>query len=581
MLNTEAFNILKFVIQFLRNEEAQILNFYIMSKLQQSILRYKYPRSNDAVEFKIADKKVKYGYAIKKHRDIKKISGDEELVKGHLINRLVNELGYKAENIEIEKEYQAGRPKKIKPRIDVIVKDQERDPFFFIEAKAPDKFESDKELIEDQLFGLAALEENKYKTKIKYLVYYTVDVKENNELADKAIVIDYQKFPHYADWDNAGQLSVADKLPARYGRAQKEPFKKGVKKLETDLTVEKLDGIRKNLHDVLWGGGSVGDNEIFDSLVKILLAKIQDEEEKDKGDIYDFQVFAYGKNGEELEKPEQVFDRLNELYKRALRQKLNIEERKVKRANIINEEKFPLNKLLYTIQQLERYSFKDAKSKLNGKDILGSFFEGIIREGFKQSKGQFFTPINIVKFIIYALELDNLSLDKLNNELKLPYIVDPSVGSGSFLIEAMKVITNELKYRRKSEIKKSDNVQDKFQEFFMPDNRENKWARTYLYGIENNFDLGTATKVNMILHGDGSTNIFVQDGLLPFRSYVKTTQPNLLANAKPDALYYHKDINNKFDALISNPPFSVNLERETKRDLNRTFLFGSKKNSEN
>jgi type I restriction enzyme M protein len=528
-----------------------------------------------------SNRTISYSKDIKQYREIKIISGDEEVVRAYIIAKLVNELEYKAENIEIEKEYQAGRPKKIKPRIDMILKDSEGNPFLFLEAKSPEKFEADKDLIEDQLFGLASLETGKYGTEIKYLVYYSIEITENGKILDNAIIINYKKYPTYEVWESNGYPSVGNKLPARYEKAQKEAFKKGVKDLEKDLSFEKIDAIRKNLHNVLWGGGSVGDNEIFASLVNIILAKIQDEEEKENGQVYDFQVFSYGKNGEELEDAEKVFDRVNKLYRRSLKQKFNIEDRKAEKANIINEEKFPLNKLLYTIQQLERYSFKEARNNLNGKDILGSFFEGIIRQGFRQTKGQFLTPINIVKFIIYALVIDNIAIDKLNNELTLPYIVDPAVGSGTFLIEAMKMITQKVKYQRKNELKDSENIIEKFHELFMPDFRENKWARAYLYGIENNFDLGIATKVNMILHGDGSSNVFVKDGLLPFRFYTKETAPNLLDKSKPNPFYYDKDINGKFDILISNPPFSVNLERETKRYLKDSFLFSNKKNSEN
>lgn len=52
-----------------------------------------------------------------------------------------------------------------------------------------------------------------------------------------------------------------------------------------------------------------------------------------------------------------------------------------------------------------------------------------------------------------------------------------------------------------------------------------------------NFNLGTATKVNMILHGDGSTNIFVKDGLLPFSKHEKATGPNALYGSERDPLY--------------------------------------------
>jgi len=77
----------------------------------------------------------------------------------------------------------------------------------------------------------------------------------------------------------------------------------------------------------------------------------------------------------------------------------------------------------------------------------------------------------------------------------------------------MKIITKEVKYKQRDKVKNSFQVNAWFEEHFMPDYRENRWTREYLYGIDINFDLGTAAKVNMILHGDGASNIFVQDGL--------------------------------------------------------------------
>ena len=73
----------------------------------------------------------------------------------------------------------------------------------------------------------------------------------------------------------------------------------------------------------------------------------------------------------------------------------------------------------------------------------------------------------------------------------------------------------------------------------MPDNRENRWAKDHLYGIENDFDLGSAAKVNMILHGDGSTNIFIKDGLSSFDHYVNENKHNFL-NFNEDGGEYKK-----------------------------------------
>ncbi len=528
------------------------------------------------------NKKVKYTDKITGWK-IDKFRGDEEIVRAYILAKLVNELGYKPENIELEKQYDIGRPKVNKPRIDIIVRDDKGDAFLYIELKSPQDYEKDKdEIIEKQLFNLASQEKGQGKN-VKYLVLYTIETLEN-EIKDKCIVIDYENFTSFDAWRDV--RNFADQLPDRYGKAQKEPYIKGGKKdLDTNFTHEQLDTLRVNLHNVLWGGGGTDDNDVFSSLVNIILAKIQDESEKKRGEKYDFQIFSF-QDGESFESNEELFARINELYRRALKQRLNVtDEAKLKKSFVIDENKFSLNKLKYAVAELERFSFVDGKNSLDGKDILGDFFEGIIREGFKQSKGQFFTHINIVKFLLWGLQLDKLAIDRVNNDLEIPYCIDPSAGSGTFLIEYMKFITENLKRRFKNKLDDTRDIQDKFHEWFMPDHRENRWASTFIYGCDINFNLGTATKVNMILHGDGSTNIFVGspngDGLLPFSEYKKETAPNALKNHETDKNYFDKEVNKEFDVIITNPPFSVSLDNDTKRKVKETFIFGDKKNSEN
>ena len=536
---------------------------------------------NSIANISIDKATVQYSEKIKQNRILKSLTGDEEIVRAFLINRLVNQLDYKPENLEIEKEYSIkGGHSKLAPRIDILVKDEKGNPFFFIEAKAPDKFEKDKSEIEGQLFALATAEEKDFKTKVKYLVYYTSELVEE-EIVDKAIVIDFEKYPTYTDWEADGFISMGTELTAGYGEPKKQPLIKGDTKhdLRTKINRTEIENLGRNLHNVLWGGGGTNDSEIFYSLVNIILAKIQDEYEKEDGQEYDFQIYQYGHN---VESQEKIFTRVNSLYKRALKEQLNVsEQQKIDDDSVINRNKFPLNKLIYTIQSLENFSFLEGRSSLDGKDILGDFFESITRDGFKQNKGQFFTPTNVVNFLLYALQLDNLAIERLNTDRELPLIIDPSAGSGTYLVEAMKLITKEVKYKQFHKVSTSKNVKWRFEELFKPDYQENKWARSYLYGSEINFDLGTASKVNMILHGDGSTNIFVKDGLLPFRFYIKETSPNYLETSSTDTLYNNKEINGKFDVVISNPPFSVDLDTQTQREVKNAFVFGDKKNSEN
>ena len=517
----------------------------------------------------------------------------EELCRAFLLTRLANELGYAPDRIEIERQYTAGRPHTNTSRIDIIVRDSSGNAFLFIEVKNQEEYatiEKDS-VIEEQLFKVAGMERTEGHN-VKYLVLYTTN-DASGTITDECIIIDNEKYPSFSDWEVTRDFT--NTIPAHYGKAQKTPYvKASAKDLETDFTNEMLNQLQSDLHNVLWGGGGTDDNEVFSSLTNLILSKIQDEDEKEDGDTYDFQSLTFDKDGdEEFETNEQLFERINELYRRALKSKLYIlDENELNKSYVVDTKKFSLSKLKYAVQKMEGLSFVDGKNSLSGKDILGDFFESIIRNGFKQSKGQFFTHINIVRFMLYALQTDKLAIKRIKEDKEIPYMIDPSAGSGTFLIEYMKFITENMKYRNRNvhgynaDLGTARAVKDKvLSDWFYPDHRENKWAQTYIYGSEINFNLGTATKVNMILHGDGSTNIFVKDGLLPFAKYEKETAPNALHDSEPDSRYKNKngdlDINGQFDIILTNPPFSVELDNDTKKTLKKDFMFGDKKNSEN
>lgn len=102
-------------------------------------------QSEKAVEkYDFEKSKIVYSDQIKQNREIKVITGDEEIVRAYLLTKLINELGYRPENIELEKEYDIGRPKVNKNRIDVIVRDSKGDAFLYIEIKSPYEYEKNQ-----------------------------------------------------------------------------------------------------------------------------------------------------------------------------------------------------------------------------------------------------------------------------------------------------------------------------------------------------------------------------------------------------------------------------------------------------
>ncbi len=539
-------------------------------------------KDKNIVDIDKYNKKIKYSSKLKIHREISKLTS-EEICRAYLVTNLVIYQNYEPEAIELEKGYEAGRPKTIKPRIDLILNEKDEDIFYFVEVKAFEKYESDKKYIDGQIFKLKDLEDKKVKNGLYYSV--TFDEK-NNQALQKMETIDLVKYQQFDEWEKNGYPSLSNQISSNFGKPKKNPYVKNSKNdLRKKFDKDELNYVQKNLHNVLWGGGGTGDTDIFYALVKLILAKLYDEQNTADNEEYKFQIFSFSEDKNDLEDPDSAYDRINTIYRSALVKMLNTPKEKADQLYVVDQEKMGLSKIIYAVQTLEEYSFMEGRRSYDGTDLLGDFFESIIRDGFKQTKGQFFTHTNIVKFIIYALQVDNLSIEKINDENKLPFFIDPSAGSGTFLIELMKIVTESVKKDQKNKLKQNNNVRNFFNDNFMPDDNENKWANEFIYGVENNFDLGTAIKVNMILNGDGNANIFSGDGkgdgLLPFNNYDKQNGVSILKKNEKDKNYQDKFVNKSFDVIVSNPPFSVDLSKDVKQTLKDNFLFSDKRNSEN
>jgi type I restriction enzyme M protein len=367
------------------------------------------------------------------HEKINRLT-DEEYVRAYLVVRLLKELHYPTDCLELEKTYTIGRPSTTKAQIDVKVWDKRGNrprTFMLIEAKRPDDFDSYTKLIEDQLFATGNQE---YANGIRYIAWYSLEFL-GNEFRDKCIVIDFREHHDYRAWVEAGEPGHNFDLPVEYGTVRKQCYVKGETPLRNDVSREELEALRRDFHNVLWGGAKMGDTDVFNNLLKMFLAKIHDEQITEHAKPYRFQIEL--KDGKP-ESSDEVLTKINSLYRDALTYYFGYDYETV-RASTINVNRFPPNKVTYVVERLEDISIVENTYE---DDVLGVFFESIVRTGFKQERGQFFTHTNIVRFILYALELDTWAIDLINSTRPtLPYICDPACGSGTFLLEAMKLIT--------------------------------------------------------------------------------------------------------------------------------------------
>lgn len=80
--------------------------------------------------------------------------------------------------------------------------------------------------------------------------------------------------------------------------------------------------------------------------------------------------------------------------------------------------------------------------------FLGDMFEGFLDQGVKQSEGQFFTPMPIVKFILKSLPL----ADVIHNSDDIPKAIDYACGAGHFLNEYATEVKQLLEQEQRANI---------------------------------------------------------------------------------------------------------------------------------
>jgi type I restriction enzyme M protein len=519
------------------------------------------------VELDVAKKLVSYSTDIITHEAISQYVGEEEPSRAYLVAWLCTVGGYLPSNLELEKRYQIGRPKRTGSgaELDILINHADGTPFALVEVKEPEEYEVNQDkFIRGQLFNLAPLE-----VGCSVLAYTTVELVDGS-IRPHTITIAYESADKFETW--AINRPASGDLPRNYGEPIHVHLEKGTENdLRNDVSIADLDRLRKRMHNVLWRG-STPDNQVYDYVVRLFLAKIYDEKTREQGERYKFQIFY---SGNDRETAEDTFARINELFVEAYDRYLNLDGSSP--TETLNEREFSAEQIAFVVELMQRISLTSSNDM--GGDLLGSFFEGITRDGFKQTKGLFFTHPNVVAFVLKVLDLEELALDRIRAKAvyseRLPYIIDPSCGSGTFLMMAMKLVSDEVD-RQRSKIARNDDIRDFLNEK-LPKDHPNLWAKDFLFGIDATELLAMATKVNMVLHRDGNTHIYHSDGLSPLSTYV---DQRLKSRERTDS-GYDRPVAESFDIVVTNPPFSIALDPQTLRHLDAAFELAGLKNSEN
>lgn len=520
---------------------------------------------------------INYPKEIKIHdKTTSNFSHPENFVVFECVHRLL-EKGYKAQHLELEPKWNLGRDKK-GGKADILVKDNENNPYLIIECKTTDSKNSEfikewNRMQEDggQLFSYFQQEKG-----VKYLCLYTSDFSDKLEYKNYIIqAYDNEEYLKEKELQNSYKKSNNNIELFKTWKESYELqyFKQGIfeanvnayKILEITPTFDNLKELKEEgkYHEfakILRKHNISGKENAFDKLVNIFLCKIYDE-------TFNKNNLKFGYFGVMADTYANMQDRLMWLYKEAMKEflgekitfvsnediekdfkQLKIKTLKEVMQNYIKELKFYSNNDFAFLEVHNKELF--LKNALVLKEIvelfanykltqnstnqfLGNLFELFLQKGMKQDEGQFFTPIQICEFIMYSLPLHEM----LSKNSKALRVVDYACGAGHFL----NTYANELKrYLTEDELK---------------EHYKN------IYGIEKEYRLSKVSKVSSAMYGQNEINILYADALASFE--LANTNNLEGEKAKPQIE------SNSFDLLIANPPYSVKGFLETLSDKSK------------
>jgi type I restriction enzyme M protein len=304
---------------------------------------------------------------------------------------------------------------------------------------------------------------------------------------------------------------IAD-IPIKYGKAPKYRYKRGDPEHELkEASFNELDKKFHLCHDEIWEGGKRDPAVAFDEISKLLITKLYDERFTPHGEYYKFQIGTY-------EEPKDVAKRIKEVYDTVQKKNSDVFKAKIG---------LPDNIIFRIVEPLQNISLRNTDL-----DAKGRAFESFLGKLFRGEYGQYFTARQIVEFMVGFIDPDEDDS-----------LIDPACGSGGFLLYAMKHVLNKIQKRYKTDKETIDRINWDF-------------SHKQIFGIEINDRIARVAMMDMVIHEDGHSNIDCNDALDDYDTFdpKKAIKPN------------------KYDILLTNPPFGKRIKSNEKDYFKKYFL---------
>ena len=228
------------------------------------------------------------------------------------------------------------------------------------------------------------------------------------------------------------------------------------------------------------------------------------------------------------ENPEDVKKRILSIFE-------NVKHKYREVIDVNDEITLDANSIVYLVGELQNYCLIEAD-----RDVIADAFETFIDHALKGGQGQFFTPRNVIKMIIEIL-------DPTEDD----FIIDPSCGSGGFLVETLRYIWNKIEKQGQLYGWSSEEIKEEKMEV----------AINKICGIDKDYFLSKVAKAYMAILGDGKGGLFCEDSLDKVDNWNSKTKIKIGLN--------------KYSILLTNPPFGSKIKVQGEEKL-KQYDFGYK-----
>ena len=471
------------------------------------------------------------------------IETPEEIVRQSFILKLVNTYGYDLKQMDQEITVNNSSRGQGQARADIVIWKSEKDKlekksaFIVVECKA----EKVKIREEDYFQGY------NYAAWAGAAFFVTTNEKETRFFN---VQKDYlpKKLEEIIDIPNVSQINDEKEI---------DKILKATKAFERDEFARLLF----KCHNIIRNNDKLSPEAAFDEISKILFMKIRYERNPEEESIFSLKHFRQGElNHEKNIRPslkntprdlpymQFLFDRTKDEFK---------DDELFENTDTIKIKQISFEQI---VEALQKYNLSDTSD-----DVKGIAFEEFLGKTFRGELGQFFTPRTIVDFMVEVL-------DPSEDEL----ICDPCAGSGGFLIKTFEYlrekIEKEIQHEKeilkarffdkrfsKNSDKDPKSLNDKVNKLLNqlnqeiainnPKGRLHKLSHNCIFGTDANPRMARTSKMNMIMHGDGHGGVHHHDGLLNVNGIFE----------------------NRFDIILTNPPFGARVDKSMKISENDMF----------